>query len=161
MQGLTCMQEDGVRTAIQAIYRDMEYAKTLIKRKTFKDTTTGVENEPESSNEESWTFIGDEGDPELIRRIQEWEPPSQGRTTAQSIDNGSHISRSKLGQSDSTLSSTDKTGQDTPDFNADTAEADSEDGPGRSRKRNSLRFGLIPKSSDSSPMRFFRRPSRG
>jgi len=25
-------------------------------------------------DEESWTFIGDESDPELTRRIAEWEP---------------------------------------------------------------------------------------
>jgi hypothetical protein len=25
-------------------------------------------------DEESWTFIGDEGDPELVRRLAEWDP---------------------------------------------------------------------------------------
>ncbi len=25
-------------------------------------------------DEESWTFIGDESDPELARRIKEWDP---------------------------------------------------------------------------------------
>jgi len=43
-----------VETAIQAIYRDMEYARTLIKKQ-------NVENNEES--EESWTFV-DESEPE-------------------------------------------------------------------------------------------------
>ena len=60
-------KEDGVATAIQAIYRDMEYANTLIKHR--KDLTK------EGDSEESWTFIGDESDPELKRRIIEWDPP--------------------------------------------------------------------------------------
>ncbi|MCJ1471426.1 Sterol 3-beta-glucosyltransferase [Lambiella insularis] len=59
--------EKGVETAIEAIYRDLEYAKTLIKNpNTHPDTELG--------DEESWTFIGDESDPELVRRIAEWEP---------------------------------------------------------------------------------------
>ena len=60
-------REDGVATAIQVIYRDMEYANTLIKHR--KDMTR------EGDSEESWTFIGDESDPELRRRIVEWDPP--------------------------------------------------------------------------------------
>ncbi|MCJ1282857.1 Sterol 3-beta-glucosyltransferase [Xylographa opegraphella] len=60
-------KEKGVETAIQAVYRDLEYARTLIKhRDTHADNDIG--------DEESWTFIGDDGDPELIRRIAEWEP---------------------------------------------------------------------------------------
>ena len=56
-----------METAIQAIYRDLEYARTLIKhRDTNPDNDIG--------DEESWTFIGDENDPELVRRIAEWEP---------------------------------------------------------------------------------------
>ena len=58
-------------TAIQAIYRDLEYAKTLIKHRahmTNDDATSG------HVDEESWTFIGDESDPELTRRIAEWGP---------------------------------------------------------------------------------------
>lgn len=62
-------KEDGVGTAIKAIYRDLEYAKTLIKHRTDlagDDTADGVNDE--------WTFIGDESDPELVRQIAEWEP---------------------------------------------------------------------------------------
>ena len=55
-------------TAIQAIYRDLEYAKTLIKHRI-------VNPDHEVGDEESWTFIGDEGgDPEPMRRIPAWEP---------------------------------------------------------------------------------------
>ncbi len=64
-------QEDGVGTAIKAIYRDLEYAKTLIKHRT--DLTT--DDAAGDANDE-WTFIGDESDPELARRIAEWEPRS-------------------------------------------------------------------------------------
>ena len=56
-----------METAIQAVYRDLEYARTLIKhRDTHADNDLG--------DEESWTFIGDDSDPELVRRIAEWEP---------------------------------------------------------------------------------------
>ncbi|KAI9723725.1 MAG: Sterol 3-beta-glucosyltransferase [Candelaria pacifica] len=61
-------KEDGVGNAIQAIYRDMEYAKTLIKK-------NGAQiDDAHEDSEESWTFIGDDSDPELARRIREWEP---------------------------------------------------------------------------------------
>ena len=30
-------------------------------------------------DEESWTFIGDESDPELVRKIAEWNPERLGR----------------------------------------------------------------------------------
>ncbi|KAI9745934.1 MAG: Sterol 3-beta-glucosyltransferase [Claussenomyces sp. TS43310] len=59
-------KEDGVGTAIQCIYRDMEYAKTLIKKKDDK-----VDDDALEESEESWTFIGDDRDPDLVRRIQQ------------------------------------------------------------------------------------------
>ena len=49
----------------------MEYAKTLIKHRA---QSNAKDNDLGSIDEESWTFIGDEGDPELARRIAEWEP---------------------------------------------------------------------------------------
>ncbi len=64
-------QENGVATAIQAIYRDLEYAKTLIKHHSNMNNDGAVDG---NVDEESWTFIGDESDPELTRRIAEWEP---------------------------------------------------------------------------------------
>ncbi|TGJ71182.1 Sterol 3-beta-glucosyltransferase [Orbilia oligospora] len=52
--------EDGVQTAIQAIYRDMEYAKSLIKN---------PQQEASDSAEESWTFVNrDEDDADIARR---------------------------------------------------------------------------------------------
>jgi sterol 3beta-glucosyltransferase len=57
-----------VDTAIQSIYRDLEYAKSLIKRKDGKAPDDNMED-----SEESWTFIGDDNDPELIKRIQDWD----------------------------------------------------------------------------------------
>ena len=41
------MQENGVATAIEAIYRDLEYARTLIKRPGALDERTGESNDAE------------------------------------------------------------------------------------------------------------------
>ncbi|EHK21127.1 glycosyltransferase family 1 protein [Trichoderma virens Gv29-8] len=55
-------KESGVETAIQSIYRDMEYAKSLIKH-----TDGHLETEEDEDTEESWTFVrGDEPDPDVI-----------------------------------------------------------------------------------------------
>lgn len=62
------IKETGVANAIQAIYRDLEYAKTLIKNR-----TTTAEND-QMGDEESWTFIGDESDPEVVKLLAEWGP---------------------------------------------------------------------------------------
>ncbi|KAI1148161.1 glycosyltransferase family 1 protein [Nemania diffusa] len=69
--GETIRKEDGVGAAIQSIYRDLEYAKSLVASKAGKNAATaGGPNEPvvgDESEEESWTFVGgDEIDPELI-----------------------------------------------------------------------------------------------
>ncbi|KAL7926970.1 glycosyltransferase family 1 protein [Trichoderma austrokoningii] len=54
-------RESGVETAIQSIYRDMEYAKSLIKH-----TDGRLEIEEDEDTEESWTFVrGDEPDPDV------------------------------------------------------------------------------------------------
>lgn len=65
------LQENGVDTAIQCIYRDMEYAKTCIEEKVYKNlaaadraTASGSED-VDDDVEESWTFIGDGEDEEL------------------------------------------------------------------------------------------------
>lgn len=65
------LQEDGVGTAIQCIYRDLEYAKSLIAAKAGKNAITaaspGEIDGTDESEEESWTFVGgDEIDPELV-----------------------------------------------------------------------------------------------
>lgn len=46
----------------------MEYANSLIKRK------TGSHEGLAEDIEESWTFIGDDNDPELMSRIHAWDP---------------------------------------------------------------------------------------
>lgn len=63
-----------MEVAIQTIYRDLEYAKSLIKANasSSKGSTATALDEDEFGNiEESWTFIGDDSDPELKRQLQE------------------------------------------------------------------------------------------
>ncbi|KAI2627598.1 glycosyltransferase family 1 protein [Hypoxylon sp. NC1633] len=68
--GETIRRENGVDTAIQSIYRDLEYAKSLIKSKAGKNAATASSPDgtiAEDSEEESWTFVdGDNIDPELV-----------------------------------------------------------------------------------------------
>ncbi|KAL2751846.1 glycosyltransferase family 1 protein [Sodiomyces alcalophilus JCM 7366] len=73
-------KENGVETAIQFIYRDLEYAHGLIQRKAGKNKTAAEKTEvdggadaSEAEEEESWTFIGDdEPDPEMVtKRLSE------------------------------------------------------------------------------------------
>lgn len=80
-----------MQNAIQAIYRDLEYAKTLIKARTAgsKDASSdALPNDDLAVDiEESWTFIGDESDPELQRRIRDWDPAAYKESRA-SMDRG-------------------------------------------------------------------------
>ena len=78
-------QETGVATAIEALYRDLEYAKSLIKNR-----ATATDNDA-AGDEESWTFIGDESDPELARRIADWEPMTH-------MGHGDSVRRSVVGR---------------------------------------------------------------
>ncbi len=55
------MQENGVDMAIQCIYRDLEYAKSLVKAKAGKNATR-TDADDEDEPEESWTFVGDDVD---------------------------------------------------------------------------------------------------
>ena len=100
--GQSLKQENGVQTAIQAIYRDLEYARSLVKARAAMQQQsaaadaaglTAIDLLDEAGDfEESWTFIGDESDPELQRRIQEWDLsgngpiPVRGRAPRVSID---------------------------------------------------------------------------
>ena len=59
--------EDGVGTAINAIYRDLDYARTLIKKRPWDEATkdaieNGGEGEGEAEEEEAWTFVENEGE---------------------------------------------------------------------------------------------------
>ncbi|KIW88993.1 uncharacterized protein Z519_10477 [Cladophialophora bantiana CBS 173.52] len=98
-------KENGVQTAIQAIYRDLEYAKSLVKARAAIQQQgavaaaagaaglTAIDLLDEGGDiEESWTFIGDETDPDMQRRIQEWDTtgtghiPVRGRAPKVSLD---------------------------------------------------------------------------
>lgn len=73
---LTAEQENGVETAIQCIYRDLEYARSLIKRRPGEEPPK--EDDEDEAEEESWTFVGrDEPDPEVLtRRLSDlWPGP--------------------------------------------------------------------------------------
>ncbi|OAL31419.1 hypothetical protein AYO22_01011 [Fonsecaea multimorphosa] len=106
-------QENGVQTAIHAIYRDLEYARSLVKARAAIQQQgaaaaaggatglTAIDLLDEGGDiEESWTFIGDESDPNIQRRLQEWDTtaagtgghsPMRGRAPRVSLD------RAKLG----------------------------------------------------------------
>ncbi|KAI0010732.1 glycosyltransferase family 1 protein [Xylariaceae sp. FL0662B] len=95
--GETIRKENGVDTAIQCIYRDLEYAKSLIKSKAGKNAaaaTATITTGPDGAvpddvdvdfddEEESWTFVcGDDIDPELVARknsLAHMESVSGGR----------------------------------------------------------------------------------
>ncbi|POS86803.1 hypothetical protein EPUL_001507 [Erysiphe pulchra] len=70
--GKTIRKENGVDTAIQAIYRDLDYARSLIKRRDRKLTDDVLDD-----SEESWTFIGEEKDAELVLHLQNWKAKSK------------------------------------------------------------------------------------
>ncbi|KAM0496662.1 hypothetical protein ACHAP8_007240 [Fusarium lateritium] len=60
--------ESGVDNAIQCIYRDLEYAKSLIKHKAGKNNAQHDLAEDDDT-EESWTFVGrDEPDPDAVTK---------------------------------------------------------------------------------------------
>lgn len=64
-----------MEVAIQAIYRDLEYAKTLIKARAAGSkgsTATALDDDEFTNIEENWTFIGDDSDPELKMRLQDF-----------------------------------------------------------------------------------------
>ncbi|KAK2595625.1 Sterol 3-beta-glucosyltransferase [Conoideocrella luteorostrata] len=60
-------RDNGVETAIQIIYRDLEYSKSLIQRKMGHNDQPDAEEDDDT--EESWTFIGsDEPDPDMVTK---------------------------------------------------------------------------------------------
>lgn len=76
-QKLTLGQEDGVGVAIKAIYRDMEYAKTLVKqRATRSQGDTDAEDEGEEEIEEAWTLVENDSDPEATSPTAMMQPQS-------------------------------------------------------------------------------------
>ncbi|KAL4895558.1 sterol 3-beta-glucosyltransferase [Aspergillus ambiguus] len=79
--GQQIRSEDGVATAIQAIYRDLEYAKTLARQRSLLSSTpfsptpsakTVAEQtaDDDVTDSEEWTFVGDETDIDISRRVR-------------------------------------------------------------------------------------------
>ncbi|KAL1633325.1 Sterol 3-beta-glucosyltransferase [Neofusicoccum ribis] len=58
-------EEDGVGEAVKTIYRDMEYAKSLVK---WRNRPITEEDLVDDAEEEEWTFVDDDSDPELRRQ---------------------------------------------------------------------------------------------
>ncbi|RMD39290.1 hypothetical protein DV735_g5844, partial [Chaetothyriales sp. CBS 134920] len=81
-------KENGVDTAIQCIYRDLDYAQSLIKAKAAVVGQGAAQVEPEDDLdiEENWTFIGDESDPHFQRNMQELPVASLGRAPRVSLE---------------------------------------------------------------------------
>ena len=93
--------EDGVATAIEAIYRDLDYARSLVKRKALtadafgRDGSMDVDQELE---EEQWTFVGEDSDPDMKKTQQSmhWDHekgglvigPEDEETSEHKLDNG-------------------------------------------------------------------------
>ena len=78
-----------MQTAIQAIYRDLDYAKSLVKaRVATQEALATAEVELDDGNviEEEWTWIGDMSDPDLQKLIQERDGQTRGRVPRVSMD---------------------------------------------------------------------------
>ncbi|PYH40546.1 UDP-glucose:sterol glycosyltransferase [Aspergillus saccharolyticus JOP 1030-1] len=79
--GKQIRSEDGVDTAIQAIYRDLEYAKTLARQRSIVSSTpfsptpaakTIAEQEADDdvADIEEWTFVDDDTDADMAKRVR-------------------------------------------------------------------------------------------
>ncbi|GIJ82901.1 sterol 3-beta-glucosyltransferase [Aspergillus pseudoviridinutans] len=77
--GARIRSEDGVATAIQAIYRDLEYAKTLARQRSIASSTpfsptpsakptAEQDADDDFEDSEEWTFVGDDTDMEMSKR---------------------------------------------------------------------------------------------
>ncbi|PYI32230.1 sterol 3-beta-glucosyltransferase [Aspergillus indologenus CBS 114.80] len=80
--GKQIRSEDGVDTAIQAIYRDLEYAKDLVRQRSIVSSTpfsptpaakTIAEQEADDdvADIEEWTFVGEDTDVDIAKRMRE------------------------------------------------------------------------------------------
>ena len=67
--GEAIRNEDGVGVAIEAMYRDLEYAKTLIQRKVKGRDPLGLEESEDDT--ESWTLVENDDDHEVQRHVQD------------------------------------------------------------------------------------------
>lgn len=65
--------ENGVRTAIDAIYRDFDYARSLIEAKAAKGANFGKDGSMDAGvdmEEEQWTFVDDDNDLDMTKMQQ-------------------------------------------------------------------------------------------
>ncbi|KAE8341698.1 sterol 3-beta-glucosyltransferase [Aspergillus arachidicola] len=79
--GAQIRSENGVDTAIQAIYRDLEYAKTLARQRSIVSSTpfsptpsaktTAEQEEDDMDDSEEWTFVGDDTEIDVSRRLRD------------------------------------------------------------------------------------------
>ncbi|KAJ5960526.1 uncharacterized protein N7479_007676 [Penicillium vulpinum] len=79
--GIQIRNEDGVATAIQALYRDLEYAKTLARQKSLASSTPfsptpTAKTSPDGGDDdlddiEEWTFVGDETGFDISKRMRD------------------------------------------------------------------------------------------
>lgn len=80
--GVQIRSEDGVATAIQALYRDLEYATTLARQRSIVSSTpfsptpsakTMAEQDEDEDvgDSEEWTFVGDDTDIDISRRVRD------------------------------------------------------------------------------------------
>ena len=68
-------------TAIQALYRDLEYAKTLARQRSIVSSTpfsptpsaktTAEQEEDDVDDSEEWTFVGDDTEIDVSRRLRD------------------------------------------------------------------------------------------
>jgi sterol 3beta-glucosyltransferase len=73
MLGEKIRQENGVENAINAIYRDLEYAKTLIKKRKIS-----IDGGDEEDTEESWTFVETDSDVDVTGARSDFNGYVQG-----------------------------------------------------------------------------------
>ncbi|GAB1209909.1 Sterol 3-beta-glucosyltransferase [Aspergillus pseudonomiae] len=79
--GAQIRSENGVDTAIQAIYRDLEYAKTLARQRSIVSSTpfsptpsaktVAEQEEDDMDDSEEWTFVGDDTEIDVSRRLRD------------------------------------------------------------------------------------------
>ncbi|KAK0303970.1 Sterol 3-beta-glucosyltransferase [Friedmanniomyces endolithicus] len=87
--------EDGVATAIMAVYRDLDYARTLIKKREVKIEGGGEVED----TEEAWTFVENDSDGD-VARLGEPEvvwPASSSRAQGSWGGGGAYGKRTSLG----------------------------------------------------------------
>ena len=136
----------------------MEYAKTLIKRKNPDGPTAGNRQEFDIGDEESWTFIGGESDPDLLKRIQEWDLSGRVESMKRSKDDIDPDDAAQL----KTNSKQDGPRNPTQDEDRYDGATEAEDDSKRIMKRDSLRRNIDKGSGEKSPsgLKFLKRSSR-